>query len=71
MATFKELLKRTFDLWVMKRWLVEINKELDLYNKYESKSGHYKNEAYHHKQVVKKLYDEYCEKYNKKDDGND
>ena len=62
MSKFEELFNRTIDLYARKRWLKYINEELDLYNKYESKAAHYKNEAYRHRKVAQTLYDEYCEK---------
>ena len=65
MSKFEELFNRTIDIWAMKRWQKYINKELKLHNKYEQKASEYKNKAYHHYKVSKKLYDEYCEKYGK------
>lgn len=71
MAKLKELFERAFDVWCMKNWLRHIDKEIMLCNKYETKASHYKNEAYHHKQVAQKLYDEYCKKYGKAGDNNE
>lgn len=63
MAFIKELLKRNFDIFVMKRWLKYIDKELELANKYNKKSNTYENKAYHHRQVAQKLFDEYDKLY--------
>lgn len=37
MEKLKELLKRSFDLWVKKRWLKEIDRAADSYNKSKDK----------------------------------
>lgn len=39
MSTVKDLLKRTFDLWVKKRWLKEISRSVDRYNKYKDSAA--------------------------------
>ena len=39
MEKFKELLKRSFDLWVKRRWLNEINRSVNRYNKYKDKAA--------------------------------
>ena len=39
MEKVKELFKRSFELWVKKRWLNEINKSVDRYNKYKDKAA--------------------------------
>ena len=53
MAKVIELLERTFQMWVEKRWLKEIDKAVDRYKKAQSKA----NREYF---VMKKL----CERYN-------
>lgn len=52
----KELIKKSFDLWVKKRWLKMIDKEADKYNKIEAKR---KRQAY----IVHSLYKRYKELY--------
>ena len=54
MAKIKELLKRSFEIWVEKRWLKEIDKAADEYQK-----AHLEAERKYF--VLKKL----CERYNK------
>ncbi len=39
MITTKGLLKRTFDLWVKKHWLKEIDMSIDRYNRYKNKAA--------------------------------
>ena len=39
MEKLKELLKKSFELWVKKRWLNEINRSVDRYNKYKDKAA--------------------------------
>ena len=56
MEKFKELLKRSFDLWVKKRWLNEINRSVDRYNKHKDKAN---RERY----VLNKLIEEYNKIY--------
>lgn len=51
-----ELLKRTFELLVKKRWLKTINKECDKYNKTKSKLS---RQQY----VINSLLAEYKKKY--------
>ena len=65
MNYLKDLLKRTFDIWCMKRWQKTIDKEMDLCNRYQNKANHYRNVAYHHRRITEKLYAEYCEIYPK------
>ena len=35
MGELKQLLKKSFELWIKKRWLKEINRAIDRYNKYK------------------------------------
>jgi 23S rRNA G2445 N2-methylase RlmL len=63
MAHIKELFKRSFDVFVMKNWLRHIEKELELAVKYNKKSTTYENKSFHHRQVAKALFDEYCKLY--------
>ena len=65
MSEFKKLFDRTVELYARNRWLKYIDKELELYNKYESKASHYKNEACRHRQVAQTLFNEYLERYGK------
>ena len=51
-----ELLKRSFELFVKKRWLKIIDKECNKYNKIKSK-------LYRQQYVVKSLLAEYKKKY--------
>jgi hypothetical protein len=57
MSTVKNLLKRTFELWVNKRWLKEIDRSVDRYNKYKDKAD---RERY----VLNRLIEEYKKIYN-------
>lgn len=68
MDYIKELLKRNFNVSVQRNWLKTINKELELSNKYETKASHYKNKAFHHRAVSKKLLEEYLKLYPKKEE---
>ena len=52
-----ELLKRTFEIWCKKRWLKEIDRALDRYNKTKCKA----NREY---RVIKALVERYNEIYN-------
>ena len=52
----KNLIKRSFDVWVKMRWLKMIDKETDKYNKIEAKR---KRQAY----VVHSLWKRYNELY--------
>jgi len=52
----KNLIKRSFDIWVKMRWLKTIDKETDKYNKIEAKR---KRQAY----VVHSLWKRYNELY--------
>ena len=47
MQKFKELCKRSFDLWVKKRWLKEIDRAVDRYKKTYAKADreHYVMQA--------------------------
>ena len=56
MDKFKELMKRSFDLWVKKRRLKEIDRAIDKYNKTYAKAT---REHY----VVNKLIEEYKKIY--------
>ena len=56
MDKFKELIKRSFDLWVKKRWLKEINRAIDKYKKTYAKAT---REHY----VMNKLIEEYKKIY--------
>lgn len=56
MEKFKDLLKRSFALWVKKRWLNEINRAVDRYNKAKDKAA---RERY----VVNTLIEEYNKRY--------
>jgi hypothetical protein len=56
MDKFKELMKRSFDLWVKKRWLKEIDRAIDKYKKTYAKAT---REHY----VMKKLIEEYKKIY--------
>ena len=39
MEKLKELLKSSFELWVKKRWLKEIDRSVDRYNNYKDKAA--------------------------------
>ena len=52
MENLKKLIKSSFDLWVKKRWLNEINRSVDRYHKYRDKAD---RERY----VLNKLIEEY------------
>ena len=56
MDKFKELMKRSFDLWVKKRWLKEIERAVDRYKKTYAKAT---REHY----VMNKLIEEYKKIY--------
>jgi hypothetical protein len=56
MDKFKELMKRSFDLWVKKRWLKEIDRAIDKYKKTYAKAT---REHY----VMNKLVEEYKKIY--------
>lgn len=56
MNKFKELLKRTFELWVKKCWLKEIDRAVDRYKKTHDKAT---RERY----VVNRLLEEYKKLY--------
>jgi hypothetical protein len=56
MDKFKELLKQSFDLWVKKRWLKEIDRAVDRYKKAYAKAT---REHY----VMNKLIEEYKKIY--------
>ena len=56
MEKFKELLKRSFYLYVKKKWLKEIDKAVDRYNKAKSRA---ESEQY----VMIKLIEEYKKIY--------
>lgn len=51
-----ELIKRSFELFVKKRWLKTIDKEIDKYNKLKSK-------LFRQQYVVNSLLEEYRKKY--------
>lgn len=51
-----ELLKRSFDLWVKKRWLITIEKETDKCNKLSKK-------LLRQKYILNSLLDEYMKIY--------
>ena len=51
-----ELIERMIDVWCMKRYLKKINKNLRLYDKYKDK-------ARIHKEVARKLLDDFNELY--------
>ena len=38
MSMFNDLLKRTFEFWIKKRWLKEIDRAVDRYNKAHDKA---------------------------------
>jgi hypothetical protein len=56
MDKFKELMKRSFDLWVKKWWLKEIDRAIDKYKKTYAKAT---REHY----VMNKLIEEYNKIY--------
>jgi hypothetical protein len=56
MQKLKELTKRSFELWVKKRWLKEINRAIDRYKKTYAKAT---REHY----VMNKLIEEYNKIY--------
>ena len=56
MSMFNDLLKRTFELWVKKRWLKEIDRAVDRYKKAYAKAN---REHY----VMNKLIEEYNKIY--------
>lgn len=66
MAIIKDLIKRNLNVFCQKNWLNTINKELELSNKYETRASHYKNKAFHHREVSKRLMDEYLKLYPQK-----
>ena len=51
-----ELIERMVDIWCMKRMLKYIDKEIELCNKHQKKANH-------HKQVARKLIEDYNESY--------
>lgn len=57
MQQIKKLLKESFELWVKKRWLKEINRAIDKYHKVQAKA----NREYY---VMSKLIERYNEIYN-------
>jgi hypothetical protein len=57
MNTLKKLFEESFALWVRKRWLKEIDKAVNSYNKYKDKA---ERERY----VLNKLIEEYNKIYN-------
>lgn len=57
MYKFSDLLKRTFELWVKKNWLKEIDRAVDRYKKAYAKAT---REHY----VMNKLIEEYNKIYN-------
>lgn len=68
MDYIKELIKRTFNIYVQKNWLNTINKEIELSNKYETKASHYKNKAFHHREVSRRLTEDYLKLYSQKEE---
>ena len=56
MEKFKDLLKRSFELWVKKRWLKKIDRAVDRYNKT-------KTEANYERYVIAVLLEKYKDKY--------
>ena len=40
MENLKKLIKNLFDLWVRKRWLKEIDRSVNRYNKAKTKTAH-------------------------------
>jgi hypothetical protein len=56
MDKFKELLKQSFNLWVKKRWLKEIDRAVDRYKKTYDKAA---REHY----VMNRLIEEYKKTY--------
>ena len=60
----RDLIKKSFDLWVKMRWLKTINKETNKYNKIEAKR---KRQAY----IIRDLWKSYNEIYSitAKEDG--
>lgn len=65
MNELKELIKKSFEIWCMKRWQKYIDKELNLHHKYSDKATQYKDKANHHLKIAQKLYDDYSKKYAK------
>lgn len=62
----RELLKRTFDLYVKKLWLKEIDRTIDRYHKAQCRA----NREYHVMKVLCKEYEKrYSEKIWRADDG--
>lgn len=59
MEKLKDLIKESFDLFVKQRWLNEINKAVNRYNKA-------KNQAAHERYVMQALIKEYNKLYNDK-----
>jgi len=55
-STIKDLFKRSFDLWVKKRWLKEIDRAVERYKKASDKAS---RERY----VLNKLLEEYSKIY--------
>ena len=56
MEKVKDLLKRTLELWVQKRWLKEIDKCVNSYNKSKDKAAR-------DKYVLSVMIDEYNKRY--------
>ena len=56
MEKCKDLLKRSFELWVKERWLKEIDRAVDRYNKV-------KTEADYQRYVIDVLLEKYKTKY--------
>ena len=63
MQKFKELCKRSFDLWVKKRWLKEIDSAVDQYRRSREKV---ERDRY----VLAALLDEYKKRYSEDLRGN-
>ena len=56
MEKLKQLIKESFELWVKKRWLKELNRSLDSYNKSNAKA---RRDYY----VLQVMLNEYNERY--------
>lgn len=63
MNKFKELLKRTFELWVKKRWLKEIDRAVDRYKKAHDKATRERYVMNSLLEEYKKLYGEELRKH--------
>lgn len=71
MKEIKRLIKETFNLWVRKRWLKEVNKACDKYiktkEKLEKKQKKYQEKLNRYSYVAKEMIEEYRKRYGMED----